>query len=285
VGFNYWSKGSGKKRSNNSIGSRVLYSGEIQNSKDIPYLKGVNINKYKISKPHNYLKNNYKDFLDKNIDTFRFSANFLEKSPKVIYRQTSNRIIAAIDYDKYYNDKTIHIIVHKSEAFKNKIKLKYLLAILNSSLFYFIYKDVSQEKAGRTFAQVKTTYIKKLPIKIANNNLQKYFVFIVVLTIFAKENNLETEAKTFETVIDGMVFELYFPDHMKERKIDILQFVEKDIEEVMQGKEFEKYSNNQKERVITELSKLWSDPDSEIVKRMNSFAEKSPEILKPILDG
>ena len=82
-----------------------------------------------------------------------------------------------------------------------------------------------------------------------------------------------------------MVFELYFPDHMKERKIDILQFVEKDIEEVMQGKEFQKYNDNQKEQVITELHKRWSDPDSEIVKRMNSFAKKSPEILKPILDG
>ena len=72
---------------------------------------------------------------------------------------------------------------------------------------------------------------------------------------------------------------------MKERKIDILQFVEKDIEEVLQGKEFQKYNDNQKEQVITELHKRWSDPDSEIVKRMNSFSEKSPEILKPILEG
>lgn len=82
-----------------------------------------------------------------------------------------------------------------------------------------------------------------------------------------------------------MVFQLYFPDHMKERKIDVLQFVEKDMDEVMQGKEFETLNDAQKEKVIAELHTRWSDPDSEIVKRMNSFSEKSPEILKPILES
>ncbi len=72
---------------------------------------------------------------------------------------------------------------------------------------------------------------------------------------------------------------------MKERKIDILQFVKNDIEEVMQNKEFEILNDTQKEQVITELHTRWSDPNSEIVKRMNSFAEKSPEILKPILES
>ncbi len=42
---------------------------------------------------------------------------------------------------------------------------------------------------------------------------------------------------------------------------------------------------NQKEQVITELHNRWNDPDSEIVKRMNRFSEKFPEILKPILEG
>lgn len=42
---------------------------------------------------------------------------------------------------------------------------------------------------------------------------------------------------------------------------------------------------NQKEQVITELHNRWNDPDSEIVKRVNRFFEKFPEILKPILEG
>ena len=40
-----------------------------------------------------------------------------------------------------------------------------------------------------------------------------------------------------------------------------------------------------KEQVIIELHNRWSDPNSVIVKRMNSFSEKFPEILKPILES
>ena len=70
---------------------------------------------------------------------------------------------------------------------------------------------------------------------------------------------------------------------MKELKLDILQFVEKDLKEVVQSREFDKLTDNQKEKVINQLHGRWTEPESEIVKRMNSFAEKSPDILKPIL--
>ena len=82
-----------------------------------------------------------------------------------------------------------------------------------------------------------------------------------------------------------MVFELYFPDHMKDRNIDILQFVEKDLKEVMQNREFDQLTDDQKKKVINRLHARWANPKSQIVKRMNSFAEKSPDILKPILES
>jgi hypothetical protein len=85
--------------------------------------------------------------------------------------------------------------------------------------------------------------------------------------------------------INALVFNLYFPDHMKARGIDILEFVERDIEEVMQGREFEKLSDADKEQVIEQLHAKWSHPDNEGVKRMAMFKEKSPEILKPILES
>ena len=79
--------------------------------------------------------------------------------------------------------------------------------------------------------------------------------------------------------------ELYFPDYMKEREIDILKFVEQDLKEALGEDDFEQLPDEQKETVIEELHKRWSNPDSEIVKRMNSFTEKSPDILKPILES
>ena len=60
-------------------------------------------------------------------------------------------------------------------------------------------------------------------------------------------------------------------------------FVEQDLKEVLGEDDFEQLPGEQKENVIEELHKRWSNPASEIVKRMSSFAEKSPDILKPIL--
>ena len=72
---------------------------------------------------------------------------------------------------------------------------------------------------------------------------------------------------------------------MKEREIDVLQFVERDIEKVMQNREFEQLSDTEKEQVIEQLHQKWTDPDNEIVKRMNMFKEKSPDILKVIMES
>ncbi|MCK4518093.1 hypothetical protein KAT92_04910, partial [Candidatus Babeliales bacterium] len=78
---------------------------------------------------------------------------------------------------------------------------------------------------------------------------------------------------------------LYFPDYMKDRNIDILKFVENDLKAVIQNRDFNQLTDDQKEKVIKQLHTKWTDPKSEIVKRMNSFAEKSLDILKPIMES
>ena len=87
------------------------------------------------------------------------------------------------------------------------------------------------------------------------------------------------------SVLDALVFNLYFPDHMKERGIDVLEFVERDIERVMQGREFEKLADAEKKQVIEQLQATWNHPDNEVRNRIKLFAVRSPEILKPILES
>jgi hypothetical protein len=51
---------------------------------------------------------------------------------------------------------------------------KTLLGLLNSRLFDYLYGYISQESEGRAFAQVKTTYIKKLPVpRIESKNTRE----------------------------------------------------------------------------------------------------------------
>jgi len=205
VGFNYWTKGKGKKRDGDSIGSRILYSGKRQHPQDISFLKGRDLNKWYVTRPNNYLKHNYKRFLDEEVDTFRFSADLLNISPKIIYRQTANTIIAAVDEYKNYLDKTVHLIVPRTSW--EKYPARFLLGLLNSRLFSYLYAHISQETEGRAFAQVKTTYIKKLliPKEIKETSI----VTLVDQILAAKRKDPNADTATLERQIDEMVYELY----------------------------------------------------------------------------
>ena len=165
----------------------------------------------------NFLRHDYEDYLDPEIDTFRFSREILEISPKICYRQTANRIIASIDYEKQLCDKTVHVIVNK-KGFKYDLRI--VTALLNSELFLFFYKQISQETDGRTFSQVKTTYIKKLPFKYVENNSFKTIVE------YLESCNDSLPMQFFLKLNDSIVYELYFPDKLKSANKEILKHLD-----------------------------------------------------------
>jgi adenine-specific DNA-methyltransferase len=162
VGLNYWSKGRGKTRGD-SIGDKVLYNGKKQDDRDLPFLKGRDIERYQYKFSENWLMNNYSELLVPEIETFRYSPEFLLNGSKIIYRQTSDCIIATIDNANYLVDKTLHVIMIR-ENYLNDFNLKYVLGILNSRLATYIYRDLAKEQ-GRLFAQVKTFIMKRIPIR------------------------------------------------------------------------------------------------------------------------
>ncbi|CAN5517365.1 hypothetical protein BH23BAC1_BH23BAC1_47690 [soil metagenome] len=160
----------------------------------------------------------------------------------------------------------------------NATNLKYILGIINSSLMNFYYQSLNPE-VGEALAEVKRENVARLKIKISDR-FEKPILTLVDLLI--SKNSI---IQTFFIVLDSVVFNLYFPDHMKERGIDVLEFVERDIHKVIQGREFEKLSDTNKEKVIDELQTTWSHPDNEVRNRIKLFAVRSPEILKPILES
>lgn len=217
VGFNYWSKGAGKTRSENSIGKRVFIK-EKENKLDIPFIKGTQIHPYFIQEPENYLRYNYEDYLDPDVDTFRFSKEILEVSPKICYRQTANRIIASIDYQSQLCDKTVHVIINKKDSNYN---LEIITILLNSELFLFLYKEISQESEGRAFSQVKTTYIKKLPLRyIDNKSFTTIYKYLRALHSHSSEG---ISIKYYSSIVDSLIYELYFPEEIKSAGKEILK--------------------------------------------------------------
>ena len=158
--------------------------------------------------------------------------------------------------------------------------MKYLTGILNSKLVAFWLWH--RGKIQGDFYQIDKEPILGIPL-VKNEGYTKMVSLLVDIVIFSKENNLNSIL--IEQILDALIYNLYFTEHMQEREIDVLQFVECDIEEVMQGRVFDKLSDTEKEQVIEQLHQVWSDPENEVVKRMAQFKEKSPDILKPILES
>jgi len=140
----------------------------------------------------------------------------LFNAPKIILRQTADSIYAAIETKGYYCLDTILVIKLKNPAIN---EYKFLLALLNSSLLRWLYKNLTQE-TDRIFAQVKPINIRKLPIpELENSELKNEIVKIVDLIIGLKHKSITATSvsgnerdkiilKTHKE-IDNLVYELY----------------------------------------------------------------------------
>ncbi len=125
--------------------------------------------------------------------------------PKILIRQTANRIIAAYDEEQWYCLKSA-LIIQLSD--KSTISYYYLLGILNSKLMNFLYKDLVNEEA-RIFPEVKPIQLSKLPIAIGTAIQQTLLEKIVNKIVTAKQSNPNADTTILEQQIDQLVYELY----------------------------------------------------------------------------
>lgn len=100
----------------------------------------------------------------------RETAPFFKE--KIIIRQTSDSLIGNLDISNAVNLNNVYNITSLDES---SISNKYLLTLINSKLFNFIYQSISQEK-GRIFAEVKKVYLEQLPCKIITISEQQPFI-------------------------------------------------------------------------------------------------------------
>lgn len=133
---------------------------------------------------------------------------------KILIRQTSNKIIAAYDDEKWYCLKSGLIVQLPDDS---DLHYFYLLALLNSKLFDFLYHDLVNED-NRIFPEVKPIQLFKLPIKEANETEQKPIVSFVEQINSAKSKGLHTD--NLENQIDQLIYQLY---DLTEEEIKIIE--------------------------------------------------------------
>lgn len=253
--------------------------------------RGIKINEYPEIKKH--LFQFHDDLMPKNSSNekrgrkpgkyewyeIQDSINYYKKfeEPKMIFMNMSKDLIFSYDpKGEFLTNQKCFIVTGEN--------IRYLTAFFNSKLFRYFFKDNFPELLGDV-REVSKVYFEKIPVKKPENKRSLNTIEnLVELIVHLKMNNIKL-LSNLEKIIEGLIIEIYFPDHMKERSIYVLEFVERDIAEVMRGQEFGALSDPEKEAVIEQMHALWSDPENEVVKRMGMFKERSPEILKVILES
>lgn len=137
---------------------------------------------------------------------FRSRYQGLFVAPKILIRQTGDGIIASIDAETgYYCIDSVNIATFTKPNLKY---LKYFLALLNSKLLNFFYREISQEK-GRILAQVKPQRIKALPVPGPSNSQEPVITTLVDKIIALKSKSPEADTSELEAQIDQLVYKLY----------------------------------------------------------------------------
>jgi hypothetical protein len=215
----------------------------------VPFIKGKNISKYKISWnnlfliypydkqgypiPENNLSINYPNgykYLLKNKNELK-GRKYFEKSNKFWYELWNQRNLNrfyreklitldnskinsfAYDNSNYIGSTTTYSILLKDTA----LSYKYLLGVLNSKLLNFYHKKRTIPQAGGYY-RYQATFIKGLPILVKIHNLKKENLIVncvnEILSLTTSDNYKTNSIKhdqviKYEKEVDHMVYELY----------------------------------------------------------------------------
>ena len=133
--------------------------------------------------------------------------------PKILIREVVNpRVFAAYVEEPIVAKNTLAVIVQKSEKFD----LKYLLSIVNFSVFNYYIIENSPKGTTKLFPSLNSNLIKRFPLKTISKLAQLPFIRLVEYVLWLKaQHPADSRAQYFERVIDGLVYELYFPAALK----------------------------------------------------------------------
>lgn len=115
---------------------------------------------------------------------------------KILIRQTADRFICTFEEQGLYLLNTLYSLKVR-EDYINKVNLKYVLGLLNSKLYSFLYRSIVGER-GKLFPQVKIFHIQNSPIVIAEKELQDNIIEKVDKIMSIKKQMDKSEATSMD---------------------------------------------------------------------------------------
>jgi adenine-specific DNA-methyltransferase len=202
-------------------------------------------------------------------------ARYLQ--PRLFIPESAQTIMAAYSEERIYS--AYGLLVGTTDLGANH--LKYSCALLNSKLitFYSIQREILR-KGNKATPHVGVKGLNGIPI-FTDMGMISTVAKITDFIIYLKMENLSSPSDQlmptyFEQIIDGMVYELYFPDLIKKHKREIIQHLG-ELPEFT-----DKMSDEQKMKICKTVFNRLNDREHPV--RVNLFYMSSiPEIA--IIEG
>ncbi len=159
-------------------------------------LDGRNINKYGIDWTGAYL--------DYSLDRIHSCKrkDIFECKEKLFFRRVSSTLIATYDDEQYFALNTLVVVTAKQN-----INLKYVLALLNSKLMNYIYKN--KFKSTKTvFSEIQARSVGELPIRFSDE-YESEIEDIVNKILAKKKKTFDCDISEEEKKIDSIIYNIY----------------------------------------------------------------------------
>ncbi|MDP3443563.1 MAG: Eco57I restriction-modification methylase domain-containing protein, partial [Ignavibacteria bacterium] len=144
------------------------------------------------------------------------------ESPKIVAPQRSLLNTFGYNENNWYAASDVHFIISKD----SKVKLKFVLALLNSKLYYkWLY--LRGKRKGETLELVLAP-LSEIPIKVADEKTQGVFETIADYLIECKTQKASGHSVNslvdafFESLNNLLVYELYFEDEIAKANLSVL---------------------------------------------------------------
>ena len=175
-------------------GNNKEYISDIKTTANEIVLKGSDVNKYKFIPAKNYLE--FKPELFQQVAP----TEFYRAPEKLLYRFICNQLVFAYDNQQTLSLNSCNILIPQIES----LDIKYILAILNSRVAQYYFKNVFNS------VKILRSHIEKIPIPIATKKQQQALLAYVETlltakdadTIYATYDKLDTEIANLYNLSD-----------------------------------------------------------------------------------
>jgi hypothetical protein len=179
-----------------------------------PEVRGKNIHPYQYETNGRYVS--YGEWLAEPREWKYFTGERI-----YLRKIVGKRLFCCLVSEDNIADQSVYIAKLKNDEYL----IRYVLAVLSSSALAWYFR-VKNNEFDDLFPQIKVSEFKSLPIKKTNINVQQKVSIFVAYLIEITNKHIENHAllqSFYIELIDGIIYEIYFPEEIKTAGKNILK--------------------------------------------------------------